>query len=156
MGGSGDDILIGNAASNYLDGGKAADRLEGKAGADTLIGGQGNDILIGGQGNDILIGGDDNDLFVWKSGDADGSTDRVSDFQLGVDQLDFADVLDTGVSADNLANYLQVTPDGSDTVINVYRNGVVGSVPELIVVLEGCSADIQQLDDLLTNNGVIY
>ena len=120
---------------------------KGKAGADTLI---------GGQGNDILVGGDNNDLFVWKSGDADGSTDRVSDFQLGVDQLDFADVLDGGVSAGNLANYLQVTPDDSDTVINVFSNGVVGSVPDLIVVLEGCSADIQQLDDLLTNNGVIY
>lgn len=48
-GGSGADVLSGNAASNNLTGG---------AGNDTLSGGAGNDILHGGPGADRLLGGD--------------------------------------------------------------------------------------------------
>ena len=48
IGGSGNDILIGNGAAN---------RLVGNDGNDTLIGGGGKDIMIGGGGNDEFRGG---------------------------------------------------------------------------------------------------
>jgi Ca2+-binding RTX toxin-like protein len=43
IGGTGDDILIGNQVSNRLEGGASADTLTGGAGADVLIGGAGSD-----------------------------------------------------------------------------------------------------------------
>jgi Ca2+-binding RTX toxin-like protein len=52
FGGSGSDLVRGNAVNN---------ELRGNAGEDTLIGDAGNDTLIGGSGGDILNGGADND-----------------------------------------------------------------------------------------------
>jgi Ca2+-binding RTX toxin-like protein len=54
-GGSGNDHLIGSAASNRLEGGAGADSLDGSAGTDTLVGGPGQDTLRGGADNDILV-----------------------------------------------------------------------------------------------------
>lgn len=48
--GSGDDILIGNAAANMLTGGAGNDVLRGEAGDDLLTGGSGNDQIYGGSG----------------------------------------------------------------------------------------------------------
>jgi secreted trypsin-like serine protease len=56
-GGSGNDILIGNADNNHLWGGRGNDRLLGGAGDDHILGGAGNDTLKGGTGNDFLDGG---------------------------------------------------------------------------------------------------
>ena len=56
-GGSGDDLLEGNARPNRLEGGAGADTLRGFDDADTLTGGAGNDILTGGNGFDLLNGG---------------------------------------------------------------------------------------------------
>ncbi len=53
IGGSGDDILIGNDLPN---------QLEGRLGNDLLFGQGGNDFLLGGPGYDVLYGGDGNDL----------------------------------------------------------------------------------------------
>ena len=44
-GGSGADLLIGDAAGNTLDGGPGVDRLRGLAGADSLVGGTGVDTV---------------------------------------------------------------------------------------------------------------
>ena len=48
LGGTGDDVLVGDAADNRLAGGPGRDLLIGGAGADRLGGGGGEDILIGG------------------------------------------------------------------------------------------------------------
>ena len=64
VGGSGNDILIGNTVDNYLFGGSGNDYLVDNAGSDTLIGGSGNDTLVGGSGYDILTGETGNDTFV--------------------------------------------------------------------------------------------
>ena len=45
-GGSGSDIITGNAVSNTLDGGGGSDRLTGGAGNDTLHGGDGTDTAV--------------------------------------------------------------------------------------------------------------
>ena len=56
IGGSGADIIFGNALDNLLRGGGAADQLFGDAGADLLIGGLGSDTLTGGEGRDVFSG----------------------------------------------------------------------------------------------------
>ena len=53
-GGSGNDVLLGNAAANVLKGNAGNDSLMGRAGDDTLIGGLGNDTLNGGDGSDTV------------------------------------------------------------------------------------------------------
>jgi serralysin len=44
VGGTGDDILIGNDAVNVLSGGAGNDKLKGKGGDDLLVGGSGDDV----------------------------------------------------------------------------------------------------------------
>jgi uncharacterized protein YegL len=97
-GGSGNDILFGQEGNDILDGGDGDDYLHGGSGNDTLIGGLGNDILIGGLGSDTMTGGAGSDTFKWLAGDADGSTDTITDFTLGAPQsggdvLDLSDLL---------------------------------------------------------------
>ncbi|ROU02996.1 calcium-binding protein [Histidinibacterium lentulum] len=70
-----------------LTGGAAADLLIGGAGADVLRGQGGSDILIDGLGSDTLIGGPGADIFVLAN---DGETDRIEDFQPGLDRLDLS------------------------------------------------------------------
>ncbi|WP_114944498.1 M10 family metallopeptidase C-terminal domain-containing protein [Microvirga calopogonii] len=55
VGGTGSDVLVGNAAPNTLRGGPGADRLSGLDGADTLHGGAGRDVLTGGEGKDVFV-----------------------------------------------------------------------------------------------------
>ena len=62
IGGSGDDLLHGNARPNELSGGAGADVLHGEAENDTLVGGPGNDELQGGPGIDMLNGGAGGDI----------------------------------------------------------------------------------------------
>ncbi len=51
-GGSADDVLTGNAESNFLDGNSGNDLLTGLEGNDTLDGDDGDDALIGGPQRD--------------------------------------------------------------------------------------------------------
>jgi methionine-rich copper-binding protein CopC len=46
VGGSGSDVLTGNAAANRLEGGNGNDQIEGGGGNDTLIGGAGDDTAV--------------------------------------------------------------------------------------------------------------
>ena len=57
MGGSGNDTLVGDNASNVLTGNAGNDTLTGEGGSDRLVGGDGDDTLAGGAGNDELDGG---------------------------------------------------------------------------------------------------
>ena len=59
--GSGDDLVVGNAAANYIYGGDGNDRIGGSGGEDTLEGGAGADRLEGGPGADMLDGGPGSD-----------------------------------------------------------------------------------------------
>ena len=64
IGGSGADILRGNALANSLSGGNGNDILVGLDGIDVLTGGIGNDILLGGRGADNLNGNQGEDLLI--------------------------------------------------------------------------------------------
>ncbi|HHQ4443436.1 TPA: type I secretion C-terminal target domain-containing protein, partial [Aeromonas veronii] len=144
VGTSGDDVLLGHAGADVLNGNDGNDRLEGGAGNDTLIGGLGDDILIGGLGSDT---------FKWLAGDADGSTDSITDFTLGRtasggDVLDLSDLL-VGVPAlgDNedlaavLINYLQFNTTAKTLTID--PAGAGGS-PELTIQFQN-SLDLASL-----------
>ncbi|GAA1585524.1 calcium-binding protein [Actinoplanes couchii] len=54
--GFGNDVLIGNASSNYIHGGPGNDTIQGLSGNDDLYGSSGKDKLYGGAGDDILEG----------------------------------------------------------------------------------------------------
>ncbi|MFO1199532.1 MAG: putative Ig domain-containing protein [Burkholderiaceae bacterium] len=64
IGGTGDDVIVGNDAIN---------RLDGHGGADTITGGKGADVLVGGAGNDTFV--------------CDSGTDLVTDLGYGADTL---------------------------------------------------------------------
>ena len=78
--------LTGNSLVNRLQGNDGDNFLYGMAGNDILIGGGGNDTLRGGLGADTLTGGAGADLFQFEKS---GGNDKITDFQSGVDKLDF-------------------------------------------------------------------
>lgn len=93
------NVLWGSAANDHLAhdeidvflfGYEGHDSLEGGVGEDYLDGGAGNDVLRGGAGNDTLIGGSGVDTFAFHKGHGH---DRVTDFEPGVDFLDFSEGL---------------------------------------------------------------
>ena len=55
VGGSGDDVLIGDGRQNFLFGGAGRDRLVGNAGVDWLFGEAGADSLTGGSGGEQAL-----------------------------------------------------------------------------------------------------
>ncbi|HAO24260.1 MAG TPA: hypothetical protein DCQ49_03955, partial [Methylophaga sp.] len=73
--------------------------------------------------DDILTGGEGKDIFVWNAGD-DGvagapANDTVTDFNIAEgDVLDFSDIL-VGEESGNLTDYISITEDGSDIVIEL-------------------------------------
>ena len=82
--GTGNDLqnnLYGNGANNVLTGNGGNDKIKGGAGDDTIIGGTGNDILEGGTGTDH---------FAFSAAGAANGVDRITDFQHGVDWLQFS------------------------------------------------------------------
>lgn len=98
VGGSGNDVLSGNAAGNRLVGGAGNDQLGGGDGNDTLDGGAGNDTIDGGAGSDTaLFGAAFGTFTVTVSGNtvtlvsAATGTDRV----VGVETFQFSDVART-------------------------------------------------------------
>ncbi|SEI19685.1 M10 family metallopeptidase C-terminal domain-containing protein [Pseudomonas asplenii] len=102
-GGSGNDLIVGNAADNriiagegedLLHGGDGADFLDGGAGDDQLMGGSGDDILFGGAGADLLSGGEGRDTFVFNaiSDSTRYTSDWIMDFVSGQDRIDLSGI----------------------------------------------------------------
>ncbi|WP_421182435.1 type I secretion C-terminal target domain-containing protein [Aeromonas enteropelogenes] len=173
LGLAGDDILSGSGGNDRLEGGDGNDTLDGGSGNDILLGGKGDDILIGGDGHDLLIGGlgsdtmtggADSDTFKWVAGDADGSTDTITDFTLGKlsdggDVLDLSDLLvgvPTGSSNEDLAtvldNYLQF--DTTTNKLTIDTNGSASGGSQLTVQFQG-NLDLDQNGGLITNHDII-
>ena len=86
--GSGDDVVVGNAANNILGGG---------GGIDVINGGGGNDILIGGGGNDTLDGDGGSDTVSYANAFAAVTVNLANGTGASVGNLDAA-----GVGADTL------------------------------------------------------
>lgn len=69
---------------NFISGTARRDMLEGTAGRDILAGGAGRDTLTGGDGADAF-------LFGLETRDGRREVDRVTDYEVGVDIIAFAD-----------------------------------------------------------------
>ncbi len=115
VGGPGNDSLDGSFGFDSLSGGPGSDLLLGDSNSDTIDGGEGNDTLRGGNGNDDLIGGPGADLFVLR---AIRSTDRIEDFEDGLDSFDSRD---EGLTFADLT----ITDDAGDALITVTDGGEV-------------------------------
>jgi Ca2+-binding RTX toxin-like protein len=75
------DTLTGNSEKNLLLGGFGIDRLNG---------GGNDDVLNGGANHDILTGGAGADTFQFSDRDIGADADTITDFQTGVDHIDFS------------------------------------------------------------------
>ncbi|MEW5891365.1 MAG: M10 family metallopeptidase C-terminal domain-containing protein, partial [Pseudomonadota bacterium] len=96
-GGSGNDVLIGNAVVNRLEGNAGADRLDGGT-----VDGAGFNGIRAGQGDgvgDTLIGGAGADVFILREG---GGLDTVDDDGVS-DRIEFRDLDDKPVALDRTA-----------------------------------------------------
>jgi serralysin len=79
VGGSGDDVIMGNSLKNSLAGGAGNDTISARAGDDTVGGGVGNDSISGGGGNDTLLGNEGNDTLIGGKGNDTYSVNSLTD-----------------------------------------------------------------------------
>lgn len=98
--------------------------LYGAAGEDTLDGGAGNDYLRGYGGNDILTGGSGADRFVFERTQAANGTDRITDFETGVDVLDFSLVgFGRGVLSQTPSNWIRAQKTETGVTLQLDLSG---------------------------------
>ncbi|WP_052261577.1 calcium-binding protein [Leisingera sp. ANG-M1] len=84
-GGDGRDKVFGGNGNDRIYGGDSNDTVKGGYGDDTIYGGEGSDYIQDGGGQDVLKGGVGADHFVFVK---DQETDRILDFEVGIDLLD--------------------------------------------------------------------
>jgi len=102
-GGSGNDRLFGNYASNILHGGEGRDFIAGGGGGDFVYGDGGDDLLTPGVGNTLIDGGPGNDTLFWANG---SGAPVVVDLSAGtVGYAGYPDVHETLVSIENVRAY---------------------------------------------------
>lgn len=88
-------LQIGTDTLKYIDNvvsGDGDDFLKGSSGENVISGGGGDDVIRGMGAADLMTGGAGADTFVWRSYDL-GATDRITDFNLEADFLDFSSLL---------------------------------------------------------------
>lgn len=88
----GDDILDGGAGKDKLSGGSGdgTDILNGDAGTDKMYCDAGADVLTGGRGKDVMSGDTGTGIFIFETC---AHLDTITDFENGVDVLDFSATL---------------------------------------------------------------
>jgi Ca2+-binding RTX toxin-like protein len=112
--------------------------VDGNALANIIKGGSGNDVIAGNGGKDLLSGGRGSDSFVFR--DLNDAGDLITDFELGMDQLDMRELL-------------QATP-GATLSIDVGATGTsvfaeIGEQSTLLVTLDKVNKAGLQLADLM-------
>ena len=157
-GGKGDDKIYGEAGNDRLYGGKGDDKLFGSTGNDSLFGqkgddllsgGKGRDILVGGQGTDITTGGKGADTFEFNTGDLmdwdklsgnwtakNNQLDKITDFEIGVDTINF----------DNFANV------DSMADLKAWRTVIDGNVYFTVEVRDTNERILVDVDDDVTKS----
>lgn len=96
VGGSGNDLLVGNGVANTLT---------GNGGDDTLVGGDGIDSLTGGAGSDTFFAEINSTTVGSKSGPV--SLDIVTDFVSGIDKIDLG-LIDANAGVDGQQGFVFV------------------------------------------------
>ncbi len=145
-GDAGNDVLLGGADGDRLEGGADQDSLLGEAGDDTMLGGVGDDVLTGGAGVDLMTGGAGADAFVFVSAadspNALNAVDRITDFQHGVDELDFSQITTTApdgafhlVQIGGGAGTMTVVQQGGNTFVTGHVDG--DGIADIVVRIDG-------------------
>ncbi|MGD1714709.1 M10 family metallopeptidase C-terminal domain-containing protein [Dapis sp. BLCC M172] len=90
--------------------------INGTSGMDTIEGTPGDDIITAFEGADVLTGGDGNDIFVYTQ--LLDQHDELTDFQSGIDKLDFSILLGNTQES----NFSTAFPQGTaqDAIDNFY------------------------------------
>ncbi|MFM2610451.1 VCBS domain-containing protein, partial [Vibrio chagasii] len=158
-GGSGDDYLDGGSENDYIRAGSGRDIVIGGAGDDHLRGEGDDDILIGGIGDDILTGDDGDDLFQWVDQPFQNDVDTITDFTLDEDHLDISQLLPNENTMSDLLEHIVIEKaSGNDLVITISESaGHTGDTQT--IVLDGAANQVsglssgevtgQQLNDLM-------
>jgi Ca2+-binding RTX toxin-like protein len=122
---AGNDVLTGDDGDDRLFGGSGGDRLLGGSGHDQLFGDSGQDILIGGTWNDQMTGGTGQDRFIFEQGNSflSGEYDRILDFQVGIDKIEFHNF--SGLNFNQLVSQGYLRNSGSNTIIQFNTGGQV-------------------------------
>lgn len=147
FGQGGDDRLEGGSGADFLEGGNGRDVLIGGFDADVLRGGASNDILIGGDGDDRLYGGAGRDTFVFAKDDHPlfyEGTDRIKDWEDGLDQLDLTDF---GIDGSNFTFLLSVSSQGTDIVRIELPDSFVDETPLGVILIENMQLAQLSADD---------
>ena len=105
-----------------VTGSTAADIIRGDNNDNVLDGAAGDDTLIGGGGNDTLTGGSRADIFVFVNRQNDNDQDVITDFEIGIDKIDFSD---NANFIDDFQEFQQFSQQvGSDVVIDTGAGSV--------------------------------
>lgn len=94
-GGTGNDVLSGTGEDELLLGLAGDDSLTGAAGNDTFDGGAGKDTMVGGTGADVFKFSSLTDSVL-----TNNNYDRITDFEVGVDEIDLSGLGFTGLDTD--------------------------------------------------------
>jgi len=156
-GGAGADRLdlVSDANGSFVDAGAGADVIRGTNfddimfggdGGDTLIGNGGDDYIRGDAGKDIMTGGEGQDIFAFQAvSDSDLNTrDIITDFQVGVDQLVFQNLLHGSFSLTVEQQFSGFNASGST------QAHFVDSTDQLLLDIDGDG----QMDMRMTLTGV--
>ncbi|CAH6796942.1 hypothetical protein VCHA34P112_110001 [Vibrio chagasii] len=158
-GGSGDDYLDGGSENDYIRAGSGRDIVIGGAGDDHLRGEGDDDILIGGIGDDILTGDGGDDLFLWADQPFQNDVDTITDFTLDEDHLDISQLLPNENTMSDLLEHIVIEKaSGNDLVITISESAghtgdtqtiVLDSAANQVTGLSSGEVTGQQLNDLM-------
>ncbi|MGI9283704.1 MAG: tandem-95 repeat protein, partial [Endozoicomonas sp.] len=102
---------LASASLNDIAGTAMADTIMGTAQADNLMGLAGDDVLNGGAGADFYDGGEGSDHYVLADSESVETLKFISNNEQQ-DVIDISALLPSGVTAENISNFLNVTEDG--------------------------------------------
>ncbi|MEO1390684.1 MAG: ExeM/NucH family extracellular endonuclease, partial [Cyanobacteria bacterium J06634_6] len=118
--------INGTNRRDTLTGTEGDDIIKGFGRRDRITGGAGDDIIVGGRGFDILTGGADNDTFVFEK--VSDRRDRITDFEVGADLLDFSGVFELNRydSSTPFDDYIRVRQGNGKSFVQLDLNGDFG------------------------------
>jgi Ca2+-binding RTX toxin-like protein len=151
-------VLTGSAHGDNFIGSDFNDRMNGGGGNDLAYGGAGNDLINGGVGRDHLYGDDGQDTFFFNVAPSSANRDRIGDFRPEDDTIRLENSVFTGLATGTLAvsRFKDIgtgTQDSNDRVLynsddgRLYfdKDGLGGSGPKLIAILDNFAGDIPKL-----------
>lgn len=128
LGVSGADVINEVSETDVLF---SIENVIGSNDGDVIIGSDEANTLNGGEGDDLLTGGEGGDIFVFEDG---FGNDVVTDFQAGVDRLDFSDF------GPDFAQNVVASQDGADALL---------TLADASVRLEGVNVETLTDDDFI-------